>query len=85
MILVLMDIVMPKMDGLEAARKIRERWKDWPKIMAFTAYLLPDIMEKCTEAGMDGYIAKPVRLNEMQAVLKHFYFSATVKNPIPLS
>ncbi len=81
--LVLMDIVMPKMDGLEAASKIRKRWKDWPKIIAFTAYLLPDIMEKCTEAGMDGYLAKPVRLNEMQAVLKHFDFITAAKNSVP--
>ncbi|MFB3763611.1 MAG: response regulator [Methanotrichaceae archaeon] len=83
--LVLMDIVMPKMDGLEAARKIREHWKDWPKIIAFTAYLLPDILEKCTEAGMDGYLAKPVRLNEMQAMLKHFDFIASVKRTVPSS
>ena len=83
--LVLMDIVMPKMDGLEAARKIREREADWPKIIAFTAYLLPDIMEKCIEAGMDGYIAKPVRLKELQAMLKHFDFIASLGESIPQS
>ncbi len=83
--LVIMDIMMPQMDGLETTRKIRERWKDLPKIIAFTAYLLPDIFEKCTEAGMDGYLAKPVRLNEMQAMLKHYDFIASAKKTMPSS
>lgn len=81
--LVLMDIVMPKMDGLEAAFCIRKLNKEWPKIIAITAYLLPDILERCTEAGMDGYLAKPVRMKEMEAMLKHFDYIASVRDSIP--
>ncbi len=81
--LVLMDIMMPKMDGLEAASSIRKHCKEWPKIIAITAYLLPDILERCMEVGMDGYLAIPVRMKEMEAMLKHFDFIASVRSSIP--
>lgn len=80
---VLMDIMMPKLDGLEAASSIRKCRKEWPKIIAITAYLLPDILERCTQAGMDGYLAKPVRMKEMEAMLKHFDYIASVRGSIP--
>jgi CheY-like chemotaxis protein len=55
--LVLMDIKMPEMDGLEAARAIRGMSGiKQPKIIAITAYALAGDREKCLEAGMDGYI-----------------------------
>jgi CheY-like chemotaxis protein len=78
--LVLMDIVMPEMDGFEATREIRRHWHDWPKIVAFTAYLLPDLRERCVEAGMDDYLVKPVHLDDLHEMLRRFEIALTVKN-----
>ncbi len=66
--LVLMDVQMPEMDGLEAARVIRleERYsgKHVP-IVAMTAHAMKGDKERCLAAGMDGYVAKPIRAAEM--------------------
>jgi CheY-like chemotaxis protein len=70
--LVLMDVQMPEMDGLEATRIIRQRWPDGPKIIAITAYALEGDRERCLEAGMDGYIAKPVQKDDLAEVLEMF-------------
>jgi PAS domain S-box-containing protein len=67
---ILMDIQMPEMDGFEAARAIRNRWpKDGPKIIALTAFALEGDRERCIEAGMDGYISKPVKMEELVSIL----------------
>jgi CheY-like chemotaxis protein len=68
---VLMDVRMPEMDGLEATRIIRQRWPDnGPKVIAITAYALEGDREKFIEAGMDDYMAKPVEINDLRAVLE---------------
>ena len=68
--LVLMDIVMPGIDGLQAAREIRELGNNGLKIIGITAYVVPGIRESCLEAGMDDCITKPVRIIELAEVLK---------------
>jgi PAS domain S-box-containing protein len=69
--IILMDIQMPEMDGVETAKKIREKWqgKDRPKIVAITAYALQGDREYFLDAGMDRYLSKPVHLDELGAVL----------------
>lgn len=75
---VLMDWRMPEMDGLEATRIIRQRWpKSQLKIIALTAYALPGDMEKCLEAGMDGYISKPLRKEDLARELEKYQRDST--------
>jgi CheY-like chemotaxis protein/signal transduction histidine kinase len=67
---VFMDVKMPEMDGLEATRIIRQRWPSkCPKIIAITAYAMRGDREMCLEAGMDDYISKPVRLEDLAQAL----------------
>jgi PAS domain S-box-containing protein len=70
---VLMDIQMPDMDGIEATHIIRqdEREKGLPRlpIIAITAHALQGDRERCLEAGMDGYISKPFRPEELQQAI----------------
>jgi CheY-like chemotaxis protein len=74
---VLMDLRMPEMDGLEATRIIRQRWADnGPKIIAITAYALEGDREKCLEAGMDGYIAKPMQKEDLAKALAKYRHEA---------
>jgi signal transduction histidine kinase/HPt (histidine-containing phosphotransfer) domain-containing protein len=70
--LIFLDVQMPEMDGLEAARQICARVpaEKRPRIIAMTGNALTGDKEKCLAAGMDDYISKPVRVGELQAALK---------------
>ena len=70
---VLMDVQMPEMDGLEATRRIRGR-KDaaQPWIVAMTAGALEGDRELCLDAGMDDYLSKPVRVDDLMAALRRY-------------
>ena len=67
---VLMDVQMPGMDGLETTKAIRQRWSDGPKIIAMTAAAFKSDREMCLEVGMDDYIRKPVRIEELAKALR---------------
>ncbi|MEA5448728.1 response regulator [Leptolyngbya sp. CCNP1308] len=69
--LVLMDVQMPEMDGLAAARQIVQRWPTRrPRLVAVTANAMQGDREQCLRAGMDDYISKPIRLEELVRVLE---------------
>jgi signal transduction histidine kinase/HPt (histidine-containing phosphotransfer) domain-containing protein len=69
-----LDVQMPEMDGLQAAREICQRWpaEKRPRIIAMTGNALMGDREKCLEAGMDDYISKPVRIAELQSALERW-------------
>ncbi|MGB8973418.1 MAG: response regulator [Pseudomonas capeferrum] len=71
--LVLMDCNMPVMDGYEASRRIRQsgRWPELP-IVALTANAMPEERERCRAAGMNDYLAKPFRREELLALVDHW-------------
>jgi two-component system sensor histidine kinase/response regulator len=70
--LVLMDVQMPELDGLEATIQLREREKGMGRhqaVIAMTALVMKGDRERCIEAGMDGYLSKPIRPQELDEVL----------------
>jgi CheY-like chemotaxis protein len=79
--LIFMDVMMPEMGGLEATAEIRQRQQDRAKfpnykspivIVAMTASAMQGDREKCLEAGMDDYLAKPVKLEDIRTVVERW-------------
>jgi signal transduction histidine kinase/CheY-like chemotaxis protein len=70
---VLMDVQMPEMDGLEASRTITAKWPqgERPRIVAMTANAMAGDREMCLAAGMDDYITKPIRVEALVEALNH--------------
>jgi len=78
--LVLMDVQMPEMDGLECTRYIRENYERQPVIIAMTANAMVEDKEECLKAGMNNYIAKPVKIDLLVEMLQQTEFP--VKIPV---
>jgi CheY-like chemotaxis protein len=68
---ILMDVQMPEMDGLEATRQIVAKWpQKHPRIIGLTANALEGDREQCLAAGMDDYISKPIHIEELVDALE---------------
>ena len=76
---ILMDVQMPEMDGLEATRLIRTKQYQQPVIISMTANAMQDDKEKCLAAGMDHYVSKPINLEELVSALMKAYESYAQK------
>ncbi|MBM7070274.1 response regulator [Actibacterium sp. 188UL27-1] len=70
--IILMDIEMPEMDGVQATQRIRKDWPEdeWPIIVAVTANAMKGDRERFLAAGMDGYVSKPIRVEALVEALK---------------
>ncbi|HEY9047957.1 MAG TPA: response regulator [Ohtaekwangia sp.] len=78
--LILMDVQMPEMDGLEATRMIRVCLESQPVIIAMTANAMQGDREECIKAGMEDYISKPVNMEELVILLEKWAVQIKVNN-----
>jgi PAS domain S-box-containing protein len=83
---VLMDVQMPTMDGLEATRRIHQRWPQGqrPHVIAATANAMQEEREACLAAGMDDYLSKPIRMEKLAAALSRCRPHLAPRPPAPL-
>jgi len=84
--LVLMDVQMPEMDGMEATTRIRAKERlsgGRQRVVALTAHAMKGDEEKCLAAGMDGYLTKPIRPDELDQLLEKCMENAAVRNDAP--
>lgn len=83
--IVFMDVQMPEMDGLETARQICKNWpkEQRPAIIAMTGYAFASDRDKCTAAGMDDHICKPIRIADLQTALETWGAKRPVSRPAP--
>ncbi|HZI24501.1 MAG TPA: response regulator, partial [Chryseolinea sp.] len=79
---ILMDVQMPEMDGLEATRLIRTKQYQQPVIISMTANAMQDDKEMCLSAGMDDYISKPINLDQLVDALMKAFDSYQTKEEI---
>ncbi|MFV1992244.1 MAG: response regulator, partial [Acidimicrobiales bacterium] len=85
--LILMDVQMPHMDGLEATRLIRKREEissHHIPIIAMTAHAMQGDEERCLDAGMDAYVAKPVRPDDLFSAIDNLSQQVALNRPTPL-
>jgi len=78
--LVLMDVQMPEMDGLQATRYIRSSMTVQPVIIAMTANATRSDQDECMDAGMDDYLSKPVRVDTLKSMIQKWALQARMKN-----
>jgi signal transduction histidine kinase/CheY-like chemotaxis protein/ligand-binding sensor domain-containing protein len=78
--LILMDVQMPEMDGLEATKNIRAKNIIQPIIIAMTANAMQGDEDECMKAGMDDYLSKPVRVDTLKAMLQKWAVQARMKS-----
>jgi signal transduction histidine kinase/CheY-like chemotaxis protein/ligand-binding sensor domain-containing protein len=76
--LILMDVQMPEMDGLECTRYIRDNYERQPVIIAMTANAMVEDKEECLKAGMNNYIAKPVKIDLLVEMLQQTEFPVKI-------
>jgi len=82
--IILMDIQMPNIDGLEAAKLIRKKYGAKPVIIALTANAFSEDKDNCFTAGMDGYLSKPINIELLLAALTETYDKNNIgKKPLP--
>jgi PAS domain S-box-containing protein len=84
---VLLDLQMPEMGGLEAAGVIREQEGEGPRrlpLIALTAHAMPGDRDRCLEAGMDGYLSKPIDVDELVATVER-YGAGDATAPLPVA
>jgi CheY-like chemotaxis protein len=81
--LILMDLQMPGVDGLEPTRQIRKLSEKQPVIVAVTADVMAGVREKCRAAGMDAYLAKPFTRHELLSVVLDVHKRLTAADTVP--